>query len=101
MRAAPDTSAQAQSSAWGLQGQSVTLSVPVTIGVKALKELVANRARESGGGSDTLPANRFQIKSIAFTPAGPQSVFLKDANTLAAHNIGPGATLEIAVKSRR
>jgi hypothetical protein len=73
------------SSAFNLQGQNVTLTVSAGLTVKDLKESLA-------GHLAGLAANKQQLKNY--------SGFLKDAASLAFLNIGPGAGLELSVKTR-
>ena len=76
-----DTSPQGAS--WGLKGQQLTIeSVDLSRTVKAVKELVAARIQQQSEGPEAIPLGRFQLKDCA------RGVFLKDASTLAAHNIG-------------
>lgn len=73
------------SSTWELNGQSLTVAIPVTSSVKELKDSIGVLI---GG----MPPNKQQLKS----PGG----FLKDKDTLAALNIGDNVTLELSVRSR-
>jgi splicing factor 3A subunit 1 len=82
-----------QGASWGLTGQTFTLTIDITTTIRNVKETVATQAKETGNGTETIPVNRFQLKAGA--------VFLKDASTLAALNIGDGSILELVVKSRR
>lgn len=84
-----DSSAAAAS--WGLAGQTVTISINVMSTCKELKERLS---QELGG----MPVNKQQLKVIS--NASVIGTFLKDANSLAAMNIGDGAVLELSLRSR-
>lgn len=71
--------------AWDLRGQTLDISIHVTQTVKDLKDLIG----EAVGG---MVASKQQLKG----PSG----FLKDQQTLASLNIGPGCTLEMTARSR-
>jgi splicing factor 3A subunit 1 len=71
---------------WNFNGQSITIQVAVTMGVKDLKEMLSVQFLGN------LAANKMQLKTVALG-------FLKDT-TLAALNIGPGTVLEVSAKSR-
>jgi len=100
----PDTTSTptaGASDAWGLRGQTLTVSVSVTASIKQFKEAAA---AQLGG----MPASKQQIRRCFVTSgsggqaaaAGGGGGFLKDAATLAELNIGEGDTLELTVKSR-
>lgn len=91
--ATEDTSPSGQ--AWGLSGQQLQLSFAVSTTVRDVKEAVAVALREcASAGAEVMPTSKQQLKSLT------QGIFLKDANSLAAHNIGDGAVLELSAKSR-
>jgi hypothetical protein len=103
----------AQGASWGLQGQLLTISVPVRTLVKDLKDIIANQLKANVSlpstrccfivrshltdsyvqASELIPGNKMQLKDA-------KAGFLKDANSLAAHNINPGSMLELTVRSR-
>jgi hypothetical protein len=70
---------------WDLHGQTLDISLAVTMTVKDLKDLIG----EAVGG---MVASKQQLKG----PSG----FLKDQQTLASLNIGPGTSLEMTARSR-
>ena len=72
-------------STFNLNGQTVPLELDVFSTIKQLKELLSTHL---GG----MPANKMQLKS--------KSGFLKDAQSLAAANIGLGVVLELSMKTR-
>ena len=72
---------------WNLNGQTVELSATLSSGIKQLKEALS--AQHCGG----MPVSKQQLRYSALG-------FLKDAQTLAELNIGPGAVLEMSLKSR-
>ena len=74
---------------WNLQGQLVSVNLPVTSTIKQLKEAVG--AEHLGG----MPMSKQQMKDCT-SGLG----FLKDASTLAELNLGDGTVLELTVKSR-
>jgi hypothetical protein len=71
--------------AWDLRGQTMDISISVTKTVKELKDLIG----EAVGG---MAGSKQQLKG----PSG----FLKDQQTLASLNIGPGCSLEMTARSR-
>ena len=74
--------------AWNFYGQIVSVTVSVMSKVKAVKaELLSVHL-------NSMPANKIQLKHPS------TGVFLKDAKTLAALNIGPSATLELVPRAR-
>jgi splicing factor 3A subunit 1 len=73
-------------SAWNFNGQVVTLMVDVMSKVKAVKMELQSHL---GG----MPTNKVQLKHEG-------TGFLKDGVTLAHHNIGPSADLELILKTR-
>jgi len=73
------------SSGPALNGQILQLSVSIKTTVKDLKERVSEQL-------GNMAVNKFQLKA--------SSGFLKDAQTLAAVNIGAGGTLELSLRSR-
>lgn len=75
------------SSDWNLNGQNISLQISVTSFCKALKEELATHL-------GNMPVNKQQLKIIA------TGMFLKDANSLAAANVGDGAVLELILRSR-
>jgi hypothetical protein len=77
----------AAAAGWNLNGQTVTVLVPLTSSVKQCKEALA--AQHLGG----APANKLQLRYASLG-------FLKDAQSLAELNIPPGALLELSLKSR-
>ena len=92
--------------AWGLHGQSVPVVIEsVSISVKTLKELVVQKIKDTGSGTELIPLNKFQLKIVSCGRKGPdgpnQGMFLKDSGTIAAHNVDEGYVLELVVKSRR
>ena len=92
--------------AWGLQGQTLSIAIEsVNISVKTLKELVAQKIKDSGSSTDIIPLNKFQLKIVSCGRKGHDGpnygMFLKDSGTIAAHNVDEGYALEVVVKSRR
>jgi hypothetical protein len=81
------TPVDASVAAWGLGGQTVTVTVPVTCTIKLLKEALTSVL---GG----MPGNKQQLKAL--TGGG----FFKDTQTLATLNIGEGGTVELSCKTR-
>ena len=79
--------------AWGLNGQQLELTIMVTVTVKEVKESITALLQQSTGAPEAMPANKQQLKA-------PLVGFLKDANTLAAHNVGDRAVLELSGRSR-
>ena len=73
--------------AWGLGGQSVSISVSVMSTVKQLKESLSSVL---GG----MPAAKQQLKAVT------GGAFFKDTQTLAALNLGEGASVDLTVKTR-
>jgi hypothetical protein len=73
--------------AWNFYGQVLSIPVNVMAKVKVVKEELAQLHLNG------MPANKIQLKE-------PNKGFLKDAMTLAAHNVGPTATLELTLKTR-
>ncbi len=71
--------------AWDLRGQTLDISISVTKTVKDLKDLIGDAV---GG----MVASKQQLKGF--------SGFLKDQQTLASLNIGPGCPLEMTARSR-
>ncbi len=86
--AVPDDSSYAS---WGLNGQTIYITVDVMTKVKALKQQLQSQL----GGNEKMPVNKMQLKS-------PTAGFLrKDSLSLAHLNIGPNnALLELVPKSR-
>lgn len=74
--------------AWNFYGQIVSLSTHVMSKVKTVKEQLSNTHLNG------IPANKIQLKNVA------TGVFLKDANSLAALNLGPNVTLELVPRAR-
>jgi hypothetical protein len=74
--------------AWNFYGQVVTISVDVKSDVKSLKVELASTHLNN------IAANKIQLKNPA------TGIFLKDAMTLAALNIGPSTTLELVPRAR-
>lgn len=74
--------------AWNFYGQIVSVTVNVMSKVKGVKTELSNVHLNS------MPANKIQLKNPS------SGVFLKDAKTLAALNIGPSATLELVPRAR-
>jgi splicing factor 3A subunit 1 len=74
--------------AWNFYGQIVSVSVDVMSNVKSVKKELST-AHLNG-----MPANKIQLKNPA------TGMFLKDAMTLAALNIGPNTSLELVPKTR-
>eukprot|EP01041_Mallomonas_annulata_P009053 gene9053-18751_t len=70
---------------FNLNGQIISLSVSVRTSIKDLKDQISVQL---GG----MASNKFQLKS--------GSGFLKDTQSLAALNIGPGTTVEVSMRSR-
>lgn len=70
---------------WNLAGQTLDISISVNATVKDLKDIVGARVGD-------MPASKQQIKG--------KSGFLKDTQSLAALNIGPGELLEMSARSR-
>jgi len=70
---------------WDLQGQTITLEVPLTAKLGALKVILAK--------STKLPANK---QKLQVTKLG----FLKDSNSLAHYNISPDTNILLEVKER-
>ena len=68
---------------WQLTGQTIEITAPYMSTVKAFKALVAEKTG--------LPAGSQKLKT---------DVFLKDAWTLAKHNVETGTTLELGVQKR-
>lgn len=62
----------------------IPVTLPITKQIKDLKEMIADQVG--------LPPNKQQIKFM--------SSFLKDLQTLAAANVGDGATVEMIGRSR-
>ena len=73
--------------AWGLGGQSVSVSLSVTSTVRQLKESLSSML---GG----MPVAKQQLKAIT------GGAFFKDTQTLAALNLGEGASVDLTVKTR-
>ena len=73
--------------AWGLNGQSVSVALSVLSTVKQLKESLSSVL---GG----MPAAKQQLKAIT------GGAFFKDTQTLAALNLGEGASVDLTVKTR-
>ena len=71
--------------AWDLRGQTLSISISVKQTIKELKDLIG----EAVGG---MVASKQQLKG--------STGFLKDQQTLASLNIGPGSTLEMSARSR-
>ena len=81
------TPADSTNASWNLDGRAVSVRVDVTTGtVKAVKEACRS---ELGG----MPTNKMQLRM-------PGAGFLKDKDTLAGLNIGPGTTLDLVPKKR-
>ena len=74
--------------AWNFYGQIVSLNVDVMYDVKTVK-MEISKAHLNG-----IAPNKIQLKNPA------TGVFLKDALTLAALNVGPGTTLELVPRAR-
>ena len=74
--------------AWNFYGQIVSISIDVMKSVKDVKEEIS-RAHLNG-----MPPKKIQLKNTA------TGLFMKDALTLAALNIGPTATLELVPRAR-
>ena len=74
--------------AWNFYGQIVSLTVHVSSLTKAVKQELS-RVHLNG-----MPPNKIQLKHAE------RGIFLKDGQSLAALNIGPGSTLELVPKSR-
>lgn len=102
-----DATASTATQNWGLQGQSLPIALEsVSMSVKALKELIVQKLKESGSGTaDAIPLNKFQLKIINCSWKGQNGpnygMFLKDSGSIAAHNVDEGYVLELVVKSRR
>mmetsp|Transcript_7078 Transcript_7078/g.19809 ORF Transcript_7078/g.19809 Transcript_7078/m.19809 type:complete len:700 (+) Transcript_7078:24-2123(+) len=75
--------------AWNFYGQIVSTTVNVMDKVKAVKQEISRQHMNN------MPANKIQLKS-----QDRGGFFLKDSQTLAAHNIGSGSTLELRTKTR-
>ena len=73
--------------AWGLGGQSVSVSLSVMSTVRQLKESLSSML---GG----MPVAKQQLKAIT------GGAFFKDTQTLAALNLGDGASIDLTVKTR-
>ena len=73
--------------AWGLQGQTVDVSVLVTSTIKHFKEALSALL---GG----MPAAKQQLKAVT------GGAFFKDTQTLADLNLGSGASIDLTVKTR-
>lgn len=71
---------------WGLQGQTVKLSISVRSLCKDIKDQISG---QFGG----MPVNKQQLRLR-------NGWFLKDASSLAAMNVGDGSILELSVRSR-
>ena len=73
--------------AWGLQGQTVDVSVLVTSTIKQFKEALSALL---GG----MPAAKQQLKAVT------GGAFFKDTQTLADLNLGSGSSIDLTVKTR-
>ena len=73
--------------AWGLGGQSVSVTVSVTCTVKQFKESLSALL---GG----MPAAKQQLKAVT------GGAFFKDSQTLADLNVGDGVSIDLSVKTR-
>lgn len=71
---------------WLFNGQTLSVTLPVTATIKDLKEKISPQLGD-------MPTNKQQIKD-------PASGFLKDASTLVSLNISNGYTLELSAKTR-
>ena len=81
------TPADSTNASWNLDGRAVSVRVDVTTGtIKTVKEACRS---ELGG----MPTNKMQLRM-------PGAGFLKDKDTLAGLNIGPGTTLDLVPKKR-
>jgi hypothetical protein len=74
--------------AWNFYGQIISFTTDVMSTVKAVKQELSLSHLNS------VPPNKIQLKSSA------TGAFLKDGQTLAALNIGSGATLEVVPRAR-
>lgn len=76
------------SSHWNFNGQSISLQISsVLLTIKDLKELL------SVSYLNNITIGKLQLKHMNLG-------FVKDVNTLASLNLGPGSVLEASVKSR-
>jgi splicing factor 3A subunit 1 len=82
-----------QGDSWGLTGKQLRVTILVSASVKDLKSTIAQALQDAGAG-EPMPANKMQLKHAL-------GGFLKDANSLASHNVGDGEVCELSVKTRR
>lgn len=81
------TPVDSSTAAWGLEGQTVSVTVSVTCNIKTLKEMLTSVL---GG----MPGNKQQLKALT------GGSFFKDNQTLASLNLGGGSTIELVCKTR-
>ncbi len=79
------STAPGASSEWRLNGQTVALTLPLTDSVSVIKA----RLHEETG----MAPGKQKLQLM-------ESIFLKDANTLAYYNIRPGTIITLQVKER-